>query len=156
MTTPNGQASITVHPGSEWSVSARECGTEFGGDHHIYVDVLGVDGLREKNIPPVLVNGIPYQYERKPDNEPLFNIPMFTRDRTRVKVGDAEVTGLSTNFGKTDLGDWFHHSFYVVFRRKSPQPEPPTQVHTGDDERMRKLAELITKFCSDALAIIGQ
>ncbi len=146
---------MNIVNGNGWTVTARECGSEFGGDHHIYIEVLGLDGKRPTAIPAILRDGKPLQYERKPENEPLLNIPLFMGDNISVQLGDAEVSGLTASFGKTELGDWHHHSFYVVFRKNGSAPPPIVQPPVHDD-RLDRLASLITRFCSDALEIIGQ
>lgn len=117
-------------------------GTENGGKHHIYADILDENGQRINGaLIKVQVGNNPPTYATvdKPAIEPGTNAPMWGGTQYQVSVANHPsdtVIGLHTGHAD-ELGGgntWGHHSFYVVFQRRPvqyvPEPVPPEQPPT--------------------------
>lgn len=117
-----------------------------GGNHHAYVDVLGDDGQPLIN-PPLRIgytwegrrndeDAPPVELDKGPNDPAAGNIPigkgmnmvLWLQDAGPLIVSDI-VSGLQTATPDTDPATGnsrFHHSFYIVFRKRRTVVQPPT------------------------------
>lgn len=145
---------ITRNPTGKWEASIRPCGTEFGGDHHLYIDFLDKDGrdCRDGKFARVYNGEIRVFGSEKSYPEPAINIPIWANETLSVSattnVDNASnfdsdtVSGITTS--KAEEGNLYHQSFYLVFRERSAQvpvpADPPVTPPAGTDFETRRLA----------------
>lgn len=129
-----------VAPGQAyWRLVEARGPFEWGGRHHIYVDVLGEAGQR--------LTGIVLRYfwadmhtlertEAKPGEPAASNLPMYAKNNSYgVRVDDGLPSDELFGMGLVPFGD--HVCFRLVFKRTvaqaetEPEPQPPTPP-TGD------------------------
>lgn len=130
---------------SKWKASIRSCGTEFGGDHHLYVDFLDVDGKDCRDEKTIVVDrgsSLVAYAANKPLGEPAINIPIWRGENLTVSVyGDSDVVEKITT-SRAEDGVLYHQSFYLVFQERSARPAEPVAVRpsepTGDKEAERQ------------------
>ena len=127
---------------AKWTATIRECGVEFGGDHHLYVDFLTHDG-RDCRAGMAVKIGRAHSDEEysavKPLGEPSVNVPIWRGETLRVEIparlgGSDAVLDVSTS---TSGGNLYHKSFHLVFRERLEQSVDPTPepAPTHDSEK---------------------
>jgi hypothetical protein len=131
----------TAQPGALWRWQCVRvhhlAQNENNGNHNLFVDVLGVDGKRERGHDVWLTwpGNVGFITIDKPDNEPGGNAPLWKWQVVScgVKCGPNEVTdvvlGITTEHPDEPPGNTlFHHSFLCVWRRvalANNDPLPP-------------------------------
>lgn len=123
-----------VAPGQAyWRLVEARGPYEYGGRHHIYVDVLGEAGQRLTGILLRYFWNDGYSLERteaKPGEPAASNLPMYAKGNSYgVRVDDSLPSDEIFGMGLLDRQP--HVSFRLVFKRTVAQgepetPEPPT------------------------------
>lgn len=125
-----------VAPGAEfWQIVLAEGPQDIGGNHHIYVDVLGRAGQRLVGVQVEFYwgpEGSPdhtlSMTEAKPGEAAAVNLPMYAGGNAYgVRVAEGRPSDSLFGMG---LGSFVpHHSFRVVFQLATAEPVviPPVQ-----------------------------
>lgn len=125
----------TVVPGQEyWKLIIADGPMDIGGNHHLYVDVWGKDGLRQVGVPVLFYwrDGDERHPTEAKTGEPYsVNLPLFAGGNSYgVRVDDGSP---SDDLFGVGLGSFVpHHSFRAIFQRAiaeggtTPPPPPPT------------------------------
>lgn len=114
-----------------WKLVEARCAnpnTEFGGDHHVYIEAVDENGQQLRNIQAQIQQGneIHWPVLDKNLNEPGANWPLFRGATVFVSMaGDSDRVGpLHTERGAYKGGDLFHHAWYLKFQRTVAPGEP--------------------------------
>lgn len=134
------------------------------GRHNVFIECLDENGNRVKDAVISWTESMdrPTQTKRpdKPDNEPATDIPLNAQDTVTVTVSDGIARDSDSvgnlHFRHTHLGDWGHHSYYLVWQRQSgivtepPPVEPPpltlesvAQQTAAHEQRLAALERIV-------------
>jgi hypothetical protein len=111
--------------------------TEFGGDHHVFVEAVDENGqqLRQVQAQIEVGNEIHRPTLDKGLNEPGTNWPLWRGTRVFVSMGESSdrVGALHAEMGVYKGGDLFHHAWLLKFQRTVASGEQPTPIIPNEE-----------------------
>ena len=131
-----------------WAIVSADGPVDIGGNHHWYIDTLGVDGERVVGVPVEFFWDSDQQHvliysEAKPGEQQSLNLPLYAGGNA---YGVRIVDGLPSDeiFG-VGLGDNVpHHSFRTIYRRMiadtGTTPVDPPQT---DHEALQAIKRIV-------------
>lgn len=118
--------------------------TEFGGDHHVFIEAVDENGQQVRQIQAKIEVGSEIHQPTldKGLNEPGTNWPLWRGTQVFVSMGEASdrIGPLHTERGPYKRGDLYHHAWLIKFQRVvsdgaepvSPITEPPVDDEEPD------------------------
>lgn len=130
-----------------WRLESAAGPLEYGGRHHIYVDVIGEAGQRLTGVPVSFYWDDGYSIvrtETKPGEDAAANFPMYAAGRAYGVRIESELPS-DELFGLGLIAFAPHVSYRLVFRRtvkdggSEPPVDPPDAARDAIDEAIRLL-----------------